>query len=130
MPRIHRPPAVGQINLEPGAEVHGSKGWRYTNIPKVSGHIACRYVEGAAEGHRQVLKVPAYSNPLGKHVQRSLRGTGMLIAKSYPGMNPAADGADPAPARSHVAKQLHCYVGEAIHLAIAAVEQINQGFVG
>src|ERR1700733_2908836 len=130
MPRIHRPPPVGQVNFEPGAEIHGSKGWRYTDIPQVPGHVARRYIEGAAEGHRQVLKVPAYSHPLGKHIQRGLGGAGMLIAKSYLGINPIADGPNPVPAWSHITKQLHCYVGEAIDLAVAAVEQVDEGFVG
>jgi hypothetical protein len=77
-----------------------------------------------------VLKVPAYSNPLGKYIQRGLGGAGMLIAKGYLGINPTADGPDPGPAWSHIAKQLHCYVGEAIDLAVAAIEQEDEHIVG
>src|SRR5580698_354841 len=128
--RIHGPPAICQVDLKPGAEVHRRVRRGYPNIPQVSRYIARGYVERAAESYCKVLKVAAHPDPLGKHIEGGLGGAGMLIAKSHLGIDPVADGADPAPARSDIAKKLHGDIGEPVDLAITAVEQVNQRLVG
>jgi hypothetical protein len=130
VPGVHRPPAISQVNLEPGAEIHRRIGWRDPNIAQVPGNVARGYVHGAAKGHCQVLKVPADADPLGKDIQSSLGGSGVLVAESDLRMNPAADRADPAPTRRYIAKQLHGNVREPVHLTITAVEQVHEGLVG
>src|ERR1700722_167931 len=129
VPGIHGPPAVSQVDLKPGAEVHGRIGWRDPDIAQISGNVARGYVHGPAKGNGQVLKVPADADPLGKDIQRGLGGAGVLIAESDLGIDPAANRVDPAPTGGKVAEQLHGNIGEAVHLAIAAVEQINESLV-
>src|ERR1700677_4452001 len=98
------PPASSPVNLKPGAEVHGRIGWRYPNVAQIAGNVARGYVHGPAKGHCEVLKVPADADPLGKDIQSSLGGPGVLVDESDLRMDPAADRADPAPTRGYIAK--------------------------
>src|SRR5271156_5968388 len=114
VPSVDGPPAVLQINLKPGAEVHGRIGWRDPNIAQIPGNVARGYVHGPAKGHCQVLKVPADADPLGKDIQSSLGRSGVLIAESDLRMDPATDLSDPAPTRGYLTKQLHSNIGEPV----------------
>src|ERR1700694_1740044 len=106
MARVERPPSVLQVDLEPGAEIHG-RGLRWhTYVSQVSGCVACRYVERAAEPDRQMLEITADSGPLRKHIQGSLRRACVLVTECHFPVYPAANSVHAAPSQLQVAEQL------------------------
>jgi len=126
---VEGPPATFEVDLEPGAEVHG-KDYGNANVSQIAGGVACRDVEGAAEGDCEVLEVAADADAFREDVESRLGGPRVLIVEPYFAVDPVADGLDAAPARVKVAKQLQREGGEAIDLTVAAGEEEFEHFTG
>ena len=77
-----------------------------------------------------MLKVAAHAHALRVHVERRLRWPRMLIIERYVVVDPVADVLHPVPAGVQISEVLKGNVAEAIHLAVAAVEQVAEHFVG
>ena len=97
---VEGPPAILEVGLEPGAEVH-RRGRRVTPMsPEVAGGVAGRDVQGAAEGDRQVLEVAADADPLGEDVERGAGRARVRVAEGHLRVDPVADRPAPAPSRA------------------------------
>src|ERR1700722_4779460 len=81
MPGVRRPPAIVQVNLKPGTEVHGGVSRRDADVPEIPGDVTRGYIERAAKRHRQVLKITAHAYALGKYIECGLGRAGMLVAE-------------------------------------------------
>src|SRR5271166_1649505 len=94
---IENPPLIVEIRLKPGAEIH-RKHQRNADVAEVSGGVACRNVQGAAEGDGQMLIIAAHANTVGENVERRARRTRMVVAEPHFGVHPVAVGLHPSPA--------------------------------
>src|ERR1700722_17404703 len=81
MPGVRRPPAIVQVNLKPGAEVHGGVSRRDADVPEISGDVTCGNIHRAAKRHCQVLEIPAHAYAFGKYIERGLGRASMLVAE-------------------------------------------------
>src|ERR1700683_459652 len=59
MARIERVPAIAEINLEPGGEIHRRLVRRHADVAEIAGAIARRDVHAAAERNGEMGKVAA-----------------------------------------------------------------------
>lgn len=76
---IESVPCSTQVNLKPGAEIHGGRRRRHPNIAEVPGAIPRRYVQGPAECDGQVHVIAADSGALAKNVEGRAIGPGPCI---------------------------------------------------
>ena len=96
---VEGPPAIAEVDFEPGAEIHGAGGERDADVAEVAGGVARGDIEAAAEGDGEVLEVAADADAFGVDVEGGARGAGELIAEGDFAVHPVADGAgraDPA----------------------------------
>ncbi len=101
---VERPPAVVEVNFEPGAEVHGRCGGRHTDIAQISCGVTRGNIQRAAESHREMLEIAANSKALGVDIQGGFGGAGVLIPEGYLCVYPIADRLHARPAGRHFAK--------------------------
>ena len=99
VPGVEGPPPISQVNLKPGAEVHGAGGNDYSDIAEVSGCVAGWNVQGTAKCDREMLKVSADPDTLGIDTQCGANGTGKLISEGDFLVYPVADRLHPPPPR-------------------------------
>jgi hypothetical protein len=123
VPRIEGPPAVAEINFEPGAEIHGAIRGRDADIAEVAGGVARGNVEGTAEGNGEMLKIAADANALGVNAQRRAGGTREFIAEGDVAVDPIANRQDAGPSFRHDSEQFYRGVHEEIDFAVAAAHQ-------
>ncbi len=85
-----------QINLEPRAEIHG-RYQRNADVAKVSGGVACRNIQGAAERDRQVLIIAAHSHPICENVERGAKADARAGSRTSPWHSPSRTRPAPVP---------------------------------
>src|SRR4029450_10914280 len=66
--RIECPPAITQINLHPGGEVHRKLKGRDLDLGQIAENVTSGGIEGAAERTREVCEVPADSITAGMYI--------------------------------------------------------------
>jgi hypothetical protein len=124
--RVEGVPAAAQVGVEPAREVHRAVGGRHADVAQVTGAVARRDVQGAAERDRQVGVVPAHAGALVVGLPRRLGGPGVLVAEGDVLVDEVADGLDPPPAGRPVAEEGPRHLGEPIGLAVAAAQQEDE----
>src|SRR5208282_1693934 len=77
-----------------------------------------------------MLIIAADSDPVREHVERRPGGPCVLVAEHYFGIDPITDGLYSSPTGRGSAEEFHGDVGKPVYLAVTAVEQIDEGFVG
>ena len=119
-------PAVAEIGLEPGREVHRPVGRLGADVAEVAGAIARRDVHAAAQRNRQVRIVTAHAAALVVGLQCGARGSRMRVAELDVLVHEVADGLHARPAGRPGAEPLPGDLGQAVGLAIAAAQQVDQ----
>ena len=104
--RIERVPAVLQVHLDPGAEVHGRRILRHADIAQIAVDVARRDVEAAAQGDHQVREVAAHALLLHVGFQRRARGARVRVAEGQVVVDEVADRLHARPARLDAAEQI------------------------
>src|SRR4029450_10994238 len=66
--RIECPPAITQITLHPGGEVHRKLKGRDLDLGQIAEHLTSGDIERAAERNREVCEVPADSITAGMYI--------------------------------------------------------------
>ena len=109
---VESPPAVAEIDFEPGAEIHGTGGDDDADVAEISGGVARRDIEGAAEGDCEVLEIAADADTFGVDAESGAGGIGEFIAEGDLFVDPGADFADALPAFGSVAEKFGGGIGE------------------
>ena len=117
--RIERVPGAAEENFEPGREVHWRRVWRHPDIPQTARAVPRRDVHAAAEGNREMGKVPAHAKAAVIGLQSRPGGTGVLIPKGKVLAGIVANCLDPRPAGGRLAEQRPRRVGQPVGLAIS-----------
>src|SRR5277367_2137558 len=102
--RVHGPPFAIEINLEPGAEIHGSARWRNANVSQIAGGVASGDIHAAAKRDGQMLVIAAHSGAFGIDVERGLGGTRVVISELNLAVNPIQNRLYTAPTRLRMAE--------------------------
>ena len=124
--RVEGPPAVLQIHLEPGTEIHRGRRRLDTDVAEITGGIAGRNVQRTAEGNRQVLKIPADADPLLVDIECRSCGPGVWIAERHMRVHPIAHRLHPGPASRGVSEQVQRFGRQQIDFAETARHQEAQ----
>ncbi len=119
-------PAVSEIGLEPGAEIHGCGIGRDSDVAEIAGAIARGHVHAAAKRDGKMGEVAANALPVLQGLVRGLGGIGVLIAEGDVVVNEVADGLDQRPAFRHFPEFRPGKFRQSVGVAVAAAEEINQ----
>ena len=129
MAGIEGVPAVPQVDLEPGAEVHRVHIGRNADVAQIAVAVTRRDVHAAAEGDGEVREVAADAATLGENVQGRLGRARILVAELHMAEQPAADRLYPRPARWGLPEQVPGDGQHLGHLAVAAPQQERQTLI-
>ena len=124
--RIECVPVLAEINFEPGAEIHCGFVERYADIAEIAGTVSRRNVHAAAQRDREVSEVPAHAASLGMGIPRRLCRAGMGVAEGDAIVDIVADRLHQRPTLRNLREQGPRRIRQAIGLAVAAAEQIDQ----
>ena len=102
---IERVPLAAEIGVEPGREIHRRVRPGHADIAEIAAAIACRDVDAAAQGDRQVGEIPAHPLALLIGIPRRLGRPGEMIAELDMIMGEFDNRLDPFPARLDMAEQ-------------------------
>src|SRR5580658_1011229 len=105
VPGVEREPAPVEEHLEPGAKIHRRRIGGNTDVAQVSGAIAGGDVHAPAQGHREVGKIPADSDPFRVAFRRGAVAPGVMITELDPLVGIVANGLYPLPAAPSAAEQ-------------------------
>ena len=125
--RVKGVPAAAEIDFDPRRKIHGRVRWRKTDVGYVTGAIARRDVQAAAEGDRQMCVVATNAVALYVRFVGGSGGAGVLVAEGEVVVYEVADGLHPRPAERRMAEQTPSLIGKAIGLTVAATKQEQQG---
>src|SRR5215210_2136193 len=80
VPCIERVPLSGQIDLEPGAEIHRRRIRRNTDIAEIPRAVASRDIHASAERDGKVREIAAHAEALVVSIPCGPRGARMFIS--------------------------------------------------
>src|SRR5438552_18507016 len=112
-----------EIDFDPRREIFRRVRRRKAVVGNVTGAIARRDVQAAAESNRQMCVVAANAVALHVRFERSSGGARVLVAEGQMVVYEIADGLHPRPAERRMSEQAPGLVGQAIGLAVAAAQQ-------
>jgi hypothetical protein len=96
VPRVKVDPSAFKKNLIPGAEISGTAK-RLSDVPDVTGSIACWNIHAASQRDGDVLEITADTNSLNEDIRGSFGRSRGVVIKSDCVMHPIADGYRPCP---------------------------------
>ncbi len=103
---------------------------RHANVAQVAGAVARRDVHAAAQGDGRVGEVAAHPAAFLQRLPRTLGGVGELVAEGHVGVHVVADRLHPGPPGRGTAEQVPGLGHQLVGLAVAAAQQVHQGFIG
>ncbi len=120
------PPSL-QIDLKPSAKVHRIGGRRHSDVSQVTRRVPSWNIQTAAERDRQMSEVAANPNALPKSFKRGAIGTSLLVIELKMPVDKIANGLDPFPSWSRIAKGQPGKIHQlAVNFAISAWQKKSQ----
>jgi hypothetical protein len=89
--QVERPPAATEVRLEPCTEIHRRVRRRDVDIGDVAEDVACRDVQRAAKGHREVREVPTRALALLQDISGGRRPGARAVRKVNLLVDPVAE---------------------------------------
>ena len=127
---VEGPPAIPEIDFEPGAEIHGAGNGGNADVAEVTGDVAGGDVHAAAEGDGQMREIAADPEALAIAFGSGARVAGELVTELDVVVDEITNRLHPAPAERGVAEELPGGVLENIHFAVTAGQQEGEAFDG
>src|SRR5262249_42465803 len=126
--RIEREPAIAEVDLDPGAEIHRIDDG-HADVPQIPVDVAGRNVHAAAKRDGEVRVVAAHADAFLMGLERRSGRARVVIAKPDALVHEVADGLHAAPSWRYVLEQIPGDLTELVGLAVAASHQIHEAVV-
>src|SRR5215207_6261643 len=120
VPCIECVPLFGQIDFEPGAEIHRRRIRRNTDIAEIARAVARWNIHAPAERDGEVCEIAAHAEALVVSVPCGPRGARVLVSEDEPLVDVIADGLDPRPTWFRAPEQRPGDLRQAVCVAVAA----------
>src|SRR5690242_6296534 len=99
-------PGTIETGFEPGREIHGIRGWRNTDVAKVTGAVSRGNVHASAKCHGKMHEIAAHATPFVERLPRGSSRTSVCIVECDVVVAEVADRLHAAPAHRRMTEQL------------------------
>src|SRR6202000_476409 len=127
VPGVEGKPSPTEEHLEPGAEVHGRRIARYSDVAQIARAIARRNIHAPAQRDRQMSKDATDADPFLMAFGCGAVAPRVLITELNTVVDIVADRLHALPCALDIAEERPGEIAEFLGVAVAAAEKKDQG---